>query len=212
MMYKKQSTGKFSTNAFLGSLGGTGMVQRSTSQKDIIRITFAENGIDGVSDHLEELDALRSAGAEDLVLLYFSGCPGGSADIGMALMNAIIETPAHTVAILEGHNGSLATIIPMVCSEVVVTPYTSFMCHTGHGGDYGTIQNKARSAVFAEKNLHAWMEDVYEGFLSAEEIKEIQRGGEIYLNAEEIEQRFAARGELLANEQSEEGVVVDEQQ
>lgn len=209
MMYKQQAMGNFGKNSFLGSLGGTSMVQRTTTQKEIIRITFAENGIDGVSEHLEELDAIRSAGAEDLVLLYFSGCPGGNSDTGMALMNAIIETPAHTVAILEGRNASLATIIPMVCAEVVVTPYTSFMCHTGHGGDYGTIQNKARSAVFAEKNFHAWMEDVYEGFLSAEEIMEIQRGGEIYLNAEEIEQRFAARGELLATEQS---AVVEEQQ
>ena len=79
------------------------------------------------------------------------------------------------------------------------------MCHTGHGGDYGTIQNKARSAVFAEKNFHAWMEDVYEGFLSAEEIREIQRGGEIYLNSEEIQERVVTRKALLAEGAEEEG-------
>lgn len=173
------------------------VVQRTTTQRDIIRINFTDEGIGGSSEHLDELDAIRSAGPEDMVILYFTGCPGGVINTGMAIMNALIETPAHTVAVIEGSNASLATMIPLVCSEIVVTPYASWMLHSAQGGDYGTMVNKERSAVFASKLMSDFMSDVYEGFLSEEEIKDLKNGLEIYLSSDEIEERLIARKDSM---------------
>lgn len=188
----------------LRMLNGSGVVQRTTTQRDIIRINFTEQGISGISDHLEELEAIRSAGAEDLIVLYFSDAPGGSMGTGQSLINALMETPAHTVAVLEGHNCSLATMVPLICREIIVTPYTSMMLHSVSGGAYGTMVNQERQAMFFSKLYSDFIEDVYDGFLSPEEIQDLKNGLEIYLNSEEIEERLQRRAELLAAEAEEE--------
>lgn len=187
----------------LRMLNSSGVVQRTTTQRDIIRINFTEQGISGISDHLEELEAIRSADADDLILLYFSDAPGGSMGTGQSLINAIMETPAHTVAILEGHNCSLATMIPLLCREVIVTPYTSMMLHSVSGYSHGTMVNQERQAMFFSKLYSDFIDDVYDGFLSTEEIQDLKNGLEIYLNSEEIEERLQRRAELMEAEAEE---------
>lgn len=184
----------------LRMLNGSGVVQRTTMSNDIIRIYFTDEGIGGSSQHLEELEAINSASHGDTIIVHMVGCPGGDGSTTMAILNALMSTPAHTVCIIEGHNASAASIIPMGCSEVTPTPYCSLMCHTGHGGEYGTIMNKARSATFGEKLYHSWLADVYHGFLSDEELKMIFEGLEIYLDSEEIQERLQRRAELMAAE------------
>lgn len=191
------------SHQMLRMLNGSGVVQRNTVSNDVIRIYFTDEGIGGSSQHLEELEAINSAGAGDIIYIHMVGCPGGDGNTTMAIINAIISSPAHTVCVIEGHNASAGSIIPMVCSEVVVTPYCSLMCHTGHGGEYGTIMNKARSATFGEKLYHAWLADVYEGFLTEEELKMIFDGLEIYLDSEEIQERLDRRSALMAEETEE---------
>ena len=174
-------------------------VQRDTitQQFDVIRITFNENGIRGVSEHAEELNAIYSAGPDDILEIRVSGNPGGSADTIMAIIHALISTPAHTVCILTGTNSSAATMIPLVCSEVITTPYTAMMCHSVSGGNFGTMANQERSAVFFSKLYSEFMEDIYEGFLSPSELEDLKKGLEIYLDADEIEERLEQRSKLL---------------
>lgn len=198
MKYNKaHNTG--SEGSLLKALSG-GAVRKTSVQKEVIRINFTGEGIGDSSEHQEELDAIRSAGSEDVIYIYFTGCPGGVINTGMALMNAIVESPARVVAVLEGSNASLATMIPMVCSEVVVTPYTSMMLHSPHGGDYGTVLNKERSAVFFSQLYQTFLSDIYEGFLTPDEIEDVKNGLEIYLDADAIEERRNRRAEQMSKE------------
>lgn len=206
---KLKPTTRADSAQMLRMLNGSGVVQRSSMQNDIIRIYFTDEGIGGSSQHLEELEAINSAGHGDLVYIHMVGCPGGDGSTTMAIINAIMTTPAHTVCVIEGHNASAGSIIPMVCSEIIVTPYCSLMCHTGHGGEYGTIMNKARSANFGEKLYHSWLADVYDGFLDEEELRMIFDGLEIYLDSEQIEERLKKRAELMTVETREEFDSVD---
>lgn len=185
---------------------GTSTVQRETitQQFDIIRIYFTDEGIGGTSQHINEIEAIRSAGPQDILEINVAGNPGGSADCIMTIINALIETPAHTICILSGTNSSAATMIPLVCSEVVVTPYTAMMCHSVSGGSYGTMANQERSAVFFSKMYSEFMADIYEDFLSTEEIQDLKNGLEIYLNSENIQERLDRRQALLAEESEEE--------
>lgn len=202
-MNKMQKADK-SNNSMRQMLGGSGPVQRSTTQRDIIRINFTAEGIGTADMHMEELHAIRSAGPDDLILIYFTGCGGGVIDTGMSLINALIETPAHTVAILEGYNASLATMVPLVCREIVVTSYTSMMLHSAQGGNYGTMLNQERSAVFFSKMLSEFMADIYHGFVTEQELQDLKNGLEIYLGADEIEDRLENRAKLIAESVEEE--------
>ena len=206
---KLKPTTRADSAQMLRMLNGSGVVQRTTTQRDIIRINFTEQGISGISDHLEELEAIRSASAEDLIVLYFSDAPGGSMGTGQSLINALMETPAHTVAVLEGHNCSLATMIPLICREIIVTPYTSMMLHSVSGGSHGTMVNQERQAMFFSKLYSDFIEDVYSNFLSPSELDDMKKGLEIYLNSEEIEERLKKRAELMEAEDDEECDSVD---
>ena len=189
----------------INEMFGTSTVQRETitQQFDIIRIYFTDEGIGGTSQHINEIEAIRSAGPQDILEINVAGNPGGSADCIMTIINALIETPAHTICILSGTNSSAATMIPLVCSEVVVTPYTAMMCHSVSGGSYGTMANQERSAVFFSKMYSEFMADIYEDFLSTEEIQDLKNGLEIYLNSENIQERLDRRKALLAEEDEE---------
>ena len=193
-------------NNKMNDVFGISPVQRETitQQFDVIRISFNERGIMGVSEHLEELNAIYSAGSDDVIEIRVSGCPGGSADTIQTIIHALIATPAHTVCVLSGTNSSAATMIPLVCSEVITTPYTSMMCHSVSGGNFGTMANQERSAVFFSKLYSDFTEDIYSNFLSPSELDDLKKGLEIYLSADEIEERLQRRAELLAAEDEEE--------
>lgn len=178
-------------------LAATGVVSKQTLSREVIRINFTELGIGGVSEHLEEIEAIRDAGSEDMVVLHFIGCPGGVVDTGMAIMNAIMSSDAHTVAVMEGHNASLATMIPMVCKEVIITPYASFMCHSVSGGAYGTVGNLERHALFCTGQYNRFVDDVYEGFLKPDELGKLRDGVEFYFTDEEISERIKNRAEVI---------------
>ena len=189
-------------NNKMNDVFGISPVQRETitQQFDVIRISFNERGIMGVSEHLEELNAIYSAGSDDVIEIHVSGCPGGSADTIQTIIHALIATPAHTVCVLSGTNSSAATMIPLVCSEVITTPYTSMMCHSVSGGNFGTMANQERSAVFFSKLYSDFMEDIYSNFLSPSELDDLKKGLEIYLDAESIRERLQRRAELLESE------------
>ena len=193
-----------SNSSMMKMLGGPGPVQRNTTQRDIIRINFTAQGIGTADEHMEELDAIRSAGPDDILILYFTGCGGGVIDTGMSLINALIETPAHTVAVLEGYNASLATMVPLVCREIIVTSYTSMMLHSAHGGTHGTMLNQERSAIFFSKMLAEFMSDIYHGFVTEQELQDLKNGLEIYLGADEIEERLEKRAKLMTEEMEKE--------
>ena len=189
-----------------GIFQSVGRVHREsvTHHYDIIRIYFTEEGIGGISDHIEELEAIRSAGPNDVLEIHVSDNPGGSAGTTVTLVHALISTPAHTICVLNGNCASAATFIPLVCSETVVGPYATMMCHSCAGGVGGIMANQERSATFFAKHYSDLMDDIYENFLDENELSDLKKGLEIYLNSEEIEERLQRRAELLAAEAEEE--------
>ena len=189
-----------------GIFQSVGRVHREsvTHHYDIIRIYFTEEGIGGISDHIEELEAIRSAGPNDVLEIHVSDNPGGSAGTIVTLVHALISTPAHTICVLNGNCASAATFIPLVCSETVVGPYATMMCHSCAGGVGGIMANQERSATFFAKHYSDLMDDIYENFLDENELSDLKKGLEIYLNSEEIEERLQRRAELLAAEAEEE--------
>ena len=171
-----------------------------TQQYDVIRIYFTEEGIGGVSQHIEELEAIRSAGPNDILEIHVADNPGGSAGTIVTIVHALLSTPAHTVCILNGNSASAATFIPLVCAETIVGPYATMMCHSCAGGSGGIMANQERSATFFAKHYSELMDDIYSNFLSPTELDDLKKGLEIYMDAEEIKRRLELRAELLSEE------------
>ena len=190
---------------------GASPVQRETitQQYDVIRVYFTEEGIGGVSQHIEELEAIRSAGPNDILEIHVADNPGGSAGTIVTIVHALLSTPAHTVCILNGNSASAATFIPLVCAETIVGPYATMMCHSCAGGVGGIMANQERSAVFFSKLYSELMDDIYANFLTESELDDLKKGLEIYLDADAIQERLERRAELLQEENDEEGSSCD---
>lgn len=168
-----------------------------TQSFDVIRVYLTEDGIGGVSEHLDQIEAINSATENDIVEVYCIGCPGGSADTIIAILNALSNTPAHTATILEGHNASAASMPMMVTDEVHIGRYSSVMFHNVAGGVGGNMTNTAEAAKFYEQHYNKFFADLYNNFFDEKELLLIQNGREIYLDAEAIQERLEARSEYF---------------
>ena len=181
-----------------------------TQSFDVIRVYLTEDGIGGVSEHLDQIEAINSATENDIVEVYCIGCPGGSADTIIAILNALSNTPAHTVTILEGHNASAASMPMMVTDEVHIGRYSSVMFHNVAGGVGGNMTNTAEAAKFYEQHYNKFFAELYTKFLDEKELELIQNGREIYLDFEQIQERLESRKKYfqqLDEEQDEEAAV-----
>ena len=186
-------------------------VETVTHSYNVIRI-FLQKEIDSIEHHMDQIEAIRDAQEGDLVEVYCISNRGGYVDTIIPLCNALATTPAHTVCYVEGHNSSAGTFPAMICQEVHVGAYASFMLHCAQGGgDYGTLVNNAESARFFEKQYSQLLEDIYYGFISPDEAKTLHDGRELYLDAESIRERLQRRAELLEAEAMEDDFNEDEE-
>lgn len=172
-------------------------VETITQSFNVIRVYLTDEGVNGTSEHLDQLEAILEATENDIVEVYCLGCGGGSADSIIMLLNALASTPAHTVTILEGHNASAASMPMMVTDSVRLGMYASVMFHSVAGGVFGHMANTAEAAKFYEQHYSKFFNDLYSNFLTEEELTLIQNGREIYLDAEAIEERLKLRAEKM---------------
>lgn len=142
----------------------------------------------------EEIHAIRSAGPNDEVILYIN-TPGGRLDTTKSLVSAILQSEAPITAQVEGTVASAGTILTCACTHVNIMPHTEFMIHSAYGGAIGDMRNAEAQIVFMRKSVEALYRDVYKDFLTDEEMETVLNGRELWLTAEELQQRFKARRE-----------------
>lgn len=175
-------------------------VETITQSFNIIRIYLTDEGVNGTDSHLDQLEAILDATSNDVIEVYCLGCGGGSADSIIMLLNALAQSPAHTVTILEGHNASAASMPMMVTDEVRIGMYSSVMFHNVAGGVIGNMTNNAEAAKFYEQHYNRFFADLYNHFFDESELSDLRKGLEIYLNAEQIRERLDNRQRILEEE------------
>lgn len=192
---------KFENNPMSSLLNQRKMVSVEivTQSFNIIRIYLTDSGINEIDEHLDQIEAIKNATENDVIEVHTISCGGGLVNTIVPLCNALASTPAHTVCYVEGHCASAGTFPSMICDQVFVGAYSSFMLHCASGGTgYGTMVNSAESAKFFEKQYTSLLDDIYEGFVTSDEAKMLHDGREIYLSAEEIQERLENRKKLLS--------------
>lgn len=195
---------KFENNPMNSLLNQRKMVsvETITQSFNIVRIYLTDSGINEIDEHLDQIEAIKNATENDVIEVHTISCGGGIVNTIVPLCNALASTPAHTVCYVEGHCASAGTFPSMICDQVFVGAYSSFMLHCASGGTgYGTMVNSAESAKFFEKQYTSLLDDIYTGFVTPEEAKMLHDGREIYLDADSIQERLERRAEKLAEEE-----------
>jgi len=161
------------------------------------------------SDWRHELETIRNAAPEDIVIIRINS-GGGSDSVMGAFVKAIAESKAHVIGSIEHTCASAATIIWLACDEYILSTDAEFMCHTASLGYGGKQNNFHEYALFLNEANKRLIEKYYEAFLSEEEIDNILKGSDIWLGADEIISRLEKRAAHFKAKQEKEQLEAEE--
>lgn len=119
------------------------------------RITAEYFGCVCAQDLVPEIDGLQ-AGTIRLRI----NCPGGDVFAMQAIMNALRNQKAKTIAQVDGVCASAATGIASVCDETVMEPGSLYMIHNSQGMCYGDKNDMLQMAELQEQ-VDAGMIEAY---------------------------------------------------
>lgn len=154
-----------------------------------IHIYISESIVEAV-EYIDMFYRISMADPADTIFVHLN-TPGGQLDTGVQLINALQNTPAKVVTILEGMTYSLATLVFLVGDEMVVNDHCMMMFHNFNGGIMGkgneiTLELEATNKWFA-----ALAKQIYIPFLTDDEVHRLSRGEDIWMQSPEIRRRLA---------------------
>lgn len=141
------------------------------------------------SYYRDALSVFRQAGENDEIRIL-ANSNGGSLATAIEFRNCIAETKALVVADIRGDCHSAMSMICLSADIVEVKPYSSMMIHSASFGSVGTAQNIVGHVNFTSQLTERVIRDVYQVFLSEDELNEVLRNREIWLTDEEIRERW----------------------
>lgn len=140
---------------------------------------------------------LLNASEEDHFKLVINSL-GGTLDSAFMITDAIVRSKAHVTAYLAGTVASAATIISLSCDALETTDNLSFMIHNYSSGMQGKGHEMKARQTFIDNELNKSFNRYYKGFLSLEEIEDVIEGKDIWLNSEEVMERWHKRQEDIS--------------
>jgi ATP-dependent protease ClpP protease subunit len=134
---------------------------------------YFDKALENPGDYSQLLSLLASASEDDIFVFRFIGCPGGSLHIALPIYNAIQNTAAQTISVLESHSASAATMLFLACGRAVVQPSATMMIHGASYGAVGHMSYNKSHVEFSDAYLKSLFERIYKGFLTDEEINRL---------------------------------------
>ena len=132
---------------------------------------------------------LRGASSKEVIRLHIN-TPGGRLDSATMIIDAISQSDAYVIGVLSGTVASAGTMIALACDELECSSYLEFMIHYFSGGTAGKGNEMKSHGLFINKHMPMVFKKVYTGFLTETEIDDVIEGKDIWLNGDEVLERF----------------------
>lgn len=145
------------------------------------------------------IEVLNNATEQDLVVLNINS-GGGHLDSAISIIDALRNTRANTLAWISGSCYSAASLIALNCQNLEVGEFATMMAHNSQYGLGGYTTDIKDRAVFEHKMISKIMHSVYKHFLSVDEVEAVLANKTIWMDADEIVERFAKMQEKLQDE------------
>ena len=154
---------------------------------------------------------INTASAYDTVYIHLN-TPGGRLDTGVQILNAMRNSEAKIVTILEAEAFSLGTLIFLAGDELIVNDHCVIMLHNFTGGVRGKGHEQLAELEATVKWFTSIAREIYIPFLTEDEFNRIIKGEDLWLHSKEIRERievmFAAEGD---EDEGNEGSEVEEE-
>lgn len=161
--------------------------QRTIATEYHVTVGDIENDEDqGLCDLL---GLLRNASEYDIIKIYINS-GGGSVFTAMRLLNALKSCEATLITVGDSWVASAATFILLQGDIIEVNDHCNMLIHdisTELSGKFSDISNTHSNNERMKDKL---FRDVYEGFLSEEEISLLKKGVDFRFDRDEIVQRI----------------------
>jgi ATP-dependent protease ClpP protease subunit len=150
---------------------------------------YLSESIGEPDQYIDLIHRIMTAGSADTIFIHLN-TPGGQLDTGVQIINAIQNSQARVVTILEGVAYSLGTLIFLVGDEMIVNDHCMMMFHNFNSGLVGkgneiTLELDATNKWFATLS-----KQIYVPFLTEEELHRLSRGEDFWMQSAEIRRRL----------------------
>jgi len=146
---------------------------------------YLSGEISSPDNYIEWFDAIRNAKYDDTVKIYINSS-GGHMDTALQFLRVLSETNAEVVCSIEGACASAATIIFLAADTLEVTPNSLFMVHNYSSGAFGKGNEMVSQIMFERTWSEKLFNAVYKHFMSAQEIKDVLNGQDLWLDSDEV--------------------------
>jgi len=145
--------------------------------------------------YIEAINIVRTASSNDTIVFVINS-PGGYIDIMDAFLHAIDISEARVIsAEIAGEACSAAAILALACDELYVTYNSVMLIHSMRAGYYGKVQDLEHYTDMSKIQNNRIATRYYKHFLTDDEIDDVLTGKELWLTAEEIEERWKMKAE-----------------
>jgi ATP-dependent protease ClpP protease subunit len=152
---------------------------------------YLSGAIQDAEEYIEWFDVIRNASATDTVRIYINS-PGGDLFTTLQFLRVMAETEATIVCSVEGACMSAATMIFLHGHSQEVTPHSLFMFHNYSAGTFGKGGEMYDQLQFERTWSENFMTEVYQDFLTSEEISSMMHNKDIWMGSEEVVKRLTA--------------------
>ena len=159
---------------------------------------YLNNEIESPNYYVEVLNMLRTASPKDSVTMYINS-PGGHLDTTIQLLNAMDECEAQVTTVLDGIAHSAASLLFLNGDNLMIYKYASMMCHMYSSLTFGKAHELKAQVDFSQHLYRDMMSELYGGFLTEDEIKEMFEGKDFWFNSKDIAKRIVKLRQFRTN-------------
>ena len=141
---------------------------------------------DAYADMIHRINVATPA---DVIFIHLN-TPGGNLATGIQIINAMQNSQAKVVTVIESMAYSLGTLIFLAGDEMVVNDHCMMMFHNFKGGVIGKGQELVAQLDATVKWFAALAKKIYVPFLTEEEFARILRGEDLWMQSPEIRKRL----------------------
>lgn len=160
---------------------------------------YISEGIGEPKEYVDMIHRINIASPADVIYIHLN-TPGGQLDTGVQIINAMQNSQAKIVTVLESMAHSLGTMIFLAGDEMVVNDNCMMMFHNFNGGMVGKGNELTSQLDATVKWFNTLAKKVYIPFMSEDEFERISRGEDLWMQSTEIRKRLDRMMKILAEE------------
>ena len=150
------------------------------------------------TNYIDLIHTINTASQNDVIYIHLN-TPGGDANTGVQILNAIKHTPAHVVTVLDGVVQSLGTLIFLAGDEMIVNDNCMMMFHNFSVGIAGKGNELSAQLDATIKWFMHIGKQLYVPFMSDAEFNRIMKGEDMWLQSADVRKRLNAMSKVRSS-------------